>query len=50
MDLEKQIREFINDTDDPCPYDFNAVVGFLIAAIENIDQYALEAAGRVGPT
>jgi hypothetical protein len=42
MSLEKQIREFVNGTGDPCPYDFNAVVGFLIAAMENLNQYALE--------
>jgi hypothetical protein len=42
MGLEKQIREFVNGTGDPGPYDFNAVVGFLIAAMENLNQYSLE--------
>jgi len=42
MSLEKQIREFVNGTDDPYPYDFNSVVGFLIAALENLNQHALE--------
>jgi hypothetical protein len=41
-ELESHLRNFVNLTGDPAPYDFNLVVHLMLALLDNLRAHALE--------